>query len=120
MDRIPAMVDMARTPAEKEEAAEAAIPSPMNQPDYPYGLCISLTQDELDKLNLDHSDVEVGDMLHMHCMAKVTSVSKTDNEATGPQCRVELQITHIVAEDEDEEDAEAEAEMPQRRSKLYR
>lgn len=121
---VPAMVDMARTPAEKKEAAKemATGPAAPMVPDYPYGLCISLDNDSLEKLALDAAEVSVGDMLHMHCMATVRSVSQTDG-ADGPCCRVELQITAIAAEDEDAENAEDEAAEAQpasvRRSKLY-
>lgn len=115
MRKIPAMVDMRRTPAEKEESAVQTLPG--NGPDYPWGLAISLDQDSLDKLGLD-DDVGIGDMIHLHAMAKVTSVSKTDNEATGPCCRIELQITHIATEDEDTEDDD-EDDKPTRRSRLY-
>ena len=116
MARIPAMVDLRRTPAEN---AEVSPPMGMSPPAYPWGLCISLTEVELEKLSLP-DDMEVGDMIHMHCMAKVTSVSKTDNESTGPCCRVELQITNMVSEDEDEENAEEDdAPVTSRRSRLY-
>lgn len=100
MARFHKMVDLARTPAEK---VEAALPAPASTPDYPYGLCICLTQDELSKLDLD-DEVEVGDMIHLFAMAEVTSVSKVqrDGEAS---CRVELQVTHLAVEDEDDEDA---------------
>lgn len=115
MRKIPAMVSMRRTPAEKTEAASPT----MDQPDYPWGLCLSLCQDELEKLGLS-DEVEVGDMLHIHAMAKVTSVSSSDNEASGPQRRIELQITDMVGEDEDSEN-EAVDPMPAstRRSRLY-
>ena len=56
-------------------------------------------------------------MIHLHAMCVVKSVSSSDNEMSGPSRRVELQITHIAAEDEDEENEEAE--KPERRSKLY-
>lgn len=119
MKRIPAMVDMRRTPAEKADAA-----SPLNDvPDYPYGLSLSLCETELEKLGLDDDDVQVGDMLHLHAMAKVTSVSKNDSEAGGPCCRVELQITNMVGESEDDENEEADkaetTSASARRSKLY-
>jgi hypothetical protein len=115
MKRIPAMVSMRRTPAEKAEE-KAAI---NDGPEYPWGLCISLCQDELDKLGLA-GEVKVGDMLHLHCMAKVTSVSESDSEMSGPSCRVELQITDMVGEDEDSENAEAESTpAPERRRRLY-
>jgi CRISPR/Cas system-associated endonuclease Cas3-HD len=115
MERVPPMVDMRRTP---EEAEEYAIPSPMDQPAYPYGLSISLCQDELEKLGLDHTDFEVGDLVHFHAMSVVTSVSSSQNEG-GNTCRVELQITHMTsAEDESDEDEEAEQVM-NKTSKLY-
>lgn len=93
------MVSMERT---APEMAEAASPS-YSIPKYSYGLSICLDQDSLDKLDLDTSDVEVGDMLHMVCMVEVTSVSKNDT-GDGEKCRVELQITHLgIAENESTE-----------------
>lgn len=112
MNKIPAMVSMA---LDKEEQAEMMNPSP---PMYPYGLCISLCDDEIEKLNLDTEDVSVGDMIHMHSLAKITSISQRDDENNGPCCRIELQIIAISAENEEDEDAEAESEM-KRTSKLY-
>lgn len=93
------MVDMSLSSKEKEEAVN---PSP---PQYPYGLCISLCQDELDKLGIGNDELECGDMLHLHCLAKVTSVSTHDNEYSSG-CRVELQICYMSGEDEDEENRE--------------
>lgn len=120
MDRIPAMVDMARSKAEKVEKAAEMMPGPVSAPDYPYGLCICLGEDELQKLGLDENP-EIGDMLHLHAMAKVTSVSQSESEGVGKNRRVELQITHMVGENEDEENEEADKATPaaERRSKLY-
>lgn len=65
---------------------------------YPGGLCISLTHIELEKLDLDDS-CEVGDLLHMTCMGKVTNITK--GEGT---CRIEMQLIDIEAlEDENQE-----------------
>lgn len=103
MKTIPAMVDMARSQKDKEDSVAV---NPIDAvPTYPYGLCISLCEDELDKLNLDTQDVGIGDMIHLFCMATVTSISKNDNQ-NGSSCRVELQITHISSESEDEENEE--------------
>jgi hypothetical protein len=113
---LPKMVDMAKSPAEQ---AESCMPcDPATQPIYPYGLCLSLGQDELDKLGLEDEGVEVGDMLHLFALCKVTSISKNDT-ASGKTTRIELQITHIAEENEDAENDEVDAEMPERRSKLY-
>lgn len=97
------MVSMERT---APEMAEAANPS-HNIPKYDYGLGICLSQDSLTKLNLDTDDVEVGDMLHFVCMASVTSISKNDT-GDGPQCRIELQITHISLPENELTEFEAE------------
>lgn len=97
------MVPMERTPAEKASAmADMIMPSVASAPDYPPGLCICLTQDELDKLDLA-DDCEVGDMLDLRAMAVVTSVSKRQTNGVD-ECRVELSISHIAVESEDDED----------------
>ena len=64
---------------------------------HPYGLCISLSEVELEKLGLD-DDVDVGDMLHLRVMVKATSVHKHE---TG--CRIECAIISGKVEDEDTE-----------------
>lgn len=93
------MVDMARS---KEEMRETAIPSSINESIYPYGLCISLNNDDLEKLDLD-SDCQVGDLIHMTSMAKVTSVSRNET-SEGENCRIELQIIAMgVTENESTE-----------------
>lgn len=100
-----------------EEDALKEYPSPTEQPVYPYGLCISLCQDELEKLGYDVMEFTVGDMLHLHCMASVTSKTETQH---GSHSRIELQITHISAESEDEENEEADKPTVEKKiSKLY-
>jgi len=98
MKVLPNMVNMARKPEDYKDNC----PSPVPENTYPYGLCISLTDVELAKLNLDDDGVEVGDMVHLFAMCKVTSVSSNDTEA-GKKMRVELQITDIATENEDDE-----------------
>ncbi len=105
MEKLPRMKDMAVSLSKRNEGALVGIGA-INTPIYPYGLQISLTNDELEKLGLD-SDCGVGDMLHMHCLAKVTSVSKRETEG-GEDCCIQLQITHISAEDEDAENEDSE------------
>lgn len=92
------MVSMERSAPEMAEAANPIA----NISKYSYGLSLCFDQETLDKLNLDTSDVEVGDLIHLFAMAEVTSVSKQDTGA-GEKCRVELQITHLSVEDEDNE-----------------
>lgn len=80
--------------------------------EYPYGLCIRLTEKELEKLDLC-DDVEVGDFLHGAFMAKVTSVSSHSHEG-GKGMNIELQIVAMAIEDEstefEDEDDEGEEE----------
>lgn len=95
------MVDMARTTEEKIVLVEQSMPLPAAAADYPYGLCLSLTEDELEKLDLD-DDVEAGDTLHFMALATVKSVSKNDYNGE-KSCRIELQITRMAVENEDDE-----------------
>lgn len=119
MRKIPAMTDMRMSPDEAKKAMPWRSDDDGDMPSYPCGLCISLSEAELDKLGLT-DDVEVGDLIHLHCMAKVTSVSKTDTEAGGPCCRVELQITNMVGLNEEEENQEMDATpAATRRSRMY-
>jgi hypothetical protein len=108
------MIDLKRT---KEEKKESVAESPIDAvSDYPYGLCISFDEDTLEKLGLEEEDVEVGDMIHIHALGKVTSVSRYDNETNGPCSRVEVQLTNMVGvEDEESEDEESESVL----KKLY-
>ena len=113
------MVSMERTPAEKAEArAEMEMPPAVSAlPDVPYGLRITLTESELEKLGIDIDDKNdepsVGDMIHLFCMAKVTCVSSEDT-GQGKRQRVELSIVSMAAEDEDDED-EPDADDKQRK-----
>lgn len=117
MEKLTSMVDMKRDPKEAEESVA------MDQPVYPYGLCLSLGHEELEKLGIGQGELNVNDMLHLHALATVTSVSSHDNIASGQSCRVELQITHISAiESETEEDEEEEKKLSgsQKIAKLYK
>ena len=98
--------DMAQSPKEAEESMPC--PSPADAPRYPYGLCISLCEDELEKLGVDEGELEVGDIIHLHAFALVTSASESATMGGDKHCRVELQITHMSLESEDEENEDNE------------
>lgn len=108
------MVDMARKPQEEP----TTMPCMPEEPIYPYGLCISLTQDELEKLDLT-PDCQVGDMIHLMAMAKVTSISQYET-SEHTNCRIELQITHLAVEDEDKEEIEEKPRFRIRPEKFYK
>jgi hypothetical protein len=119
MARFSAMVDMGKTADEvKEEIEERSGGPEASTAVYPYGLCVALTEEELEKLGIGDELPNRGDMIHIIAMAKVTAVSENENEMTDGskkvRRRVELQITHIALEDEDDE-GEEEA----RRSRFY-
>jgi hypothetical protein len=87
-----------------EEKVDAVQPIAMSdKPDFPYGLRICLTHQELEKLDLDPADAVVGGIFHMHALARVTSVSASDGP-DGSVCRVEAQIEDLAIESEDAED----------------
>lgn len=102
------MVSMIRTPEEKAKDMADCMPSAFtcaDVPDVPYGLRISLGNEELAKLELP-ADCQIGDILHAVIMARVTSVSSNDT-GKGPQNRIELSITDMAVENESEEAEEA-------------
>lgn len=103
MHKLPSMVDMARSPSEIKDATMPVAPV------YPYGLGICLETEELEKLGVDYADWQVGDTFHLFCLAKITSIRKSET-TEGEDCRVEMQICEIVGEDEDEENEENEEE----------
>lgn len=86
-------------------------------PAYPWGLRLSLTEQELCKLGLDCSEIKAGDYIHLRAFARVKDVTTGSREhpVTGDSentARVELQIEQLAAEDEDKE---GERDKPKRR-----
>ncbi len=92
------LVDMARSSAEPAQTSAL-----VEQDKYPYGLRINLSTEELEKLGVDHSDWEIGDVFPLDILAKVVAKSANESEGGEANCNVSLQITHIGAEEEKEE-----------------
>lgn len=107
------MVDMRRTP---EEKSDACMPTMAYGSDYSYGLCISLDDESLKKLEVDFDSIEVGETYHFMAMAKVTAKSRNERSEGEPRECVEMQITMLSAESED---AEGAAEEIPTRKKMY-
>lgn len=104
---LPPMTDMRLTPSESEDEYPL-IPTSKDQPAYPYGLCISLCEDELEKLGIDPDDVDIDDILHIFAFGVVTSKSVSQRQDDDPHVRIEIQLTHIAGESEDDENEEEE------------
>lgn len=105
-------VDMAKTPEQVNEempaiATGSSLAAKLNNiPKYPWGLCINLEDDQLEKLGIE-GDCEVGDIIHLCAMAEVTACSQNKTEGKTKH-RIELQITHLACEDEDNENGREE------------
>jgi hypothetical protein len=93
-----AMKDMELSDEDKLDMMVGAIPCAGDQPDYPYGLRISLTERELEKLGLK-PDCDIGDIIDLRAFAEVTSVS-TERRDGKDTARVELQIQRLALENE--------------------
>ena len=101
MGKLNPMVDME---LDDEDKLDAAMPIPMPaKPDYPYGLRICLTEKELEKLDLDHSEAFYGGTVHGHFMGRITNIDAGEGE-NGPRCRIEIQIERLAIESEDDEE----------------
>lgn len=115
MARFSSMTDLARTPEEiKEEIAmdkSPGLPKPSSVATYPYGLCLYLDNDTLEKLGIDGDLPDVGDMINFQALARVTSASENERSTeagTKEVCRrIELQITHMSVASDEEEDRTA-------------
>ncbi len=105
------LVDMGYTDEDEYEMAKScAVPCMGDQPKYPWGLQIRLTEKEFTKLaeageEFDPRDAFVGGEVHGFFMAKITGVSAEDRES-GPTVCVTLQIEQLGLESEDAEDRE--------------
>lgn len=108
MEHMAGMIDMALDETDKNELGMGHLLAP-EQPKYPPGLCVRLTEHELEKIGVDHSDWTVGNIFHLHALAKVTSISSHESEG-GEHCCIEMQVTHLSGESEDEENVESEKE----------
>jgi hypothetical protein len=76
----------------KEQKKETEIA--YDAPDYPWGLCVELNDDALDKLKLEELP-DVGDEMQLIAKVTVTTVSENASRA-GASRRVSLQITEMA------------------------
>lgn len=88
------MVSMKRTPKDKRKDMGEPCSIEAMAPDYPWGLCIHLDADELDKLGLTELP-QVGTEIPVTVKVKVTRVSQSAVEGSDEQRSVDLQITDM-------------------------
>lgn len=84
------MVDM-KSKAEREEMPGAV---EADEPQYPYGLCLHLGMDELEKLGMKQLP-EVGATMMISAKAFVKSTSAYETQGDGKSMSVDLQITDM-------------------------
>lgn len=104
----PKVVSMERTEAEKKKAEEMCKAMPCDGPDYPWGLCINLGKEELDKLGVKGLP-EVGEEFRIVATACVTRVSQSAGKDGIEHKGVELQITDMGVTDPDADEDSSEA-----------
>jgi hypothetical protein len=78
-------------------------PAISEMPDIPPGLCICLTEKELEKLGIETEDCDVGDMIHISGMCKLTS-KRIEDTGDGVKMRFEMGFVFMAAEDEEREE----------------
>lgn len=94
-----ALADMSLSDDEKLD-----MPMPIAMPDapeYPYGMRICLTQDELTKLGIDPTEAQIGGYFMLHALCCVTSLSSNSTES-GDCMRLEAQIEQAAVDGDDE------------------
>lgn len=77
-----------------EEAKEGYNSGMMDQPEYPYGLCISLDDGSLEKLGITALP-KVGSEMQITARCVVTSVGSNQVQGGDLESRVSLQITDM-------------------------
>ena len=85
-----ALVNMKSKPEVEEMPGEVE----KDEPRYPYGLCISLGTDELEKLNITKLP-DVGSEMTITAKVFVKSVSSYDTQGEGKDNTVQMQITDM-------------------------
>jgi hypothetical protein len=78
----------------REEAQEVSQPEMKDAPEYPYGLCIDLDDDALEKLGITTLP-KVGSEMLINAKVVVKSVSSYDTQGGESEARASLQITDM-------------------------
>ena len=109
-----ALVDMKLTPKEvKKEKAENCVGG---VPPYPWGLCLRLEKEDLDKLKFPKLP-QVGDEFHITAVGIVTSVSSSMRDQKDEEKTVSIQIKMLdmASEGPDDKDSPAKENAEDRK-----
>ena len=91
------LISMKRTPEDMRKDMGETAPVTSIAPDYPYGLCIHLDKDELDKLGMRQLP-DVGSEFPICASVRVTCVRKSAVEGADEETSVDLQITAMAVD----------------------
>lgn len=84
--------------SKEEEGEHEGMEMEPEPPEYPYGLCLHLEQEQLDKLSFSPSGT--GQVVRVTALAKVVTVEQREDEEYGATKSVRLQITDMEVSDQ--------------------
>lgn len=92
------LTDLKRT---KEEKKPMGTPMPCeSQDEYPYGLCIDLNTDSLDKLGISIDKFSVKDIVCIYAECQIKSISQSSHIEGKEDKRLSLQITKMKVQED--------------------
>lgn len=107
------LIDMKHSPKEREEESEEA--KEQKGPEYPWGLKITLGEDELEKLGLGENP-KSGEEFEIHAKGFVCEERESSSDDYGDDRSVTIQLTSVGLEPEEEEEDGKETIYRRRRS----
>lgn len=91
------LVDMKSDKDESENTGDAAVAG-YNKPDYPYGLCLNLGQEQLDKLGIKTLPA-IGGEFHIKAVGEVTGGSKEAGEDGEASISIQITMLELIPEE---------------------
>lgn len=89
------LCDMKRTKMEKKSTSPEVAADTYEEPEYPYGLEISLEEESMKKLGLDIDDFSVDNKVDMICQGEITRTHESSGREHS-NSSVSIQITRIA------------------------
>ena len=104
------ITDMQMSDQERKEAAQGPVEA-HEEAKYPYGLKLHLEEDELGKLGMKELP-KTGTRFVVHGIAKVSGAHEQEQDGGGKKRHLELQVTHMGADEVDEKDEDVAKRYP--------